>query len=679
MKTVNLIIILSMLASTVILGQTTLAPDYDLSSAVLTAKLIVRGSVTETSSAWIDGPNGRNIYTRVRLSVEETIKGNSTGQYLEFRVMGGTVDGITQTVSDMATFRPKEEVVVLLYSKEGVLSDFEVLPGFGKLQVKGGSVNWANSAFPIDDFVSGLRDFMADPSTSLIEVLKKNKNKKDIEPYFDLDESIGAELLNVDPQGSPDLQPYQRQDWDDKLVISNQTGTGTTSSTIYDDERVYLDFGCWNSGDSAAGHYRYGLFIDGQLIGYVDKGSQDPYWACYILDAGVGPLSAGNHTFKVHCDYDEEVSESNETNNEHSRVFEITQRPPENVTIVSINPDSGSAGTETEVTIEGTHFGAVQGTGRVEFWWGRGNLGDPDRIEAPIVSWSDTLIVCTVPVAELNSYAATASSGPVRVITDSGDVSNEVTFITTFSYMESSWSRSTPITEVPYRINENTGDCAGEGAAIIAGANSWNNAGAALSFDHSGSHNNTDVGFNFHNDIMWITGLPIGVLARASQWNFGETILEADIAFNDTYNWSCDNNPDPGEYDIQSVTSHELGHWLSLRDLYGNIGDGENDIDKTMYGRTGVGVIKRVLHQDDIDGIFWIYGIACTPPVTGDWVITADCTMEQSAIAPANVIINENVTLTLASDVYLDIDFSSYHLKTKLGAKAILKSGAKIF
>jgi hypothetical protein len=337
--------------------------------------------------------------------------------------------------------------------------------------------------------------------------------------------------------------------------------------------------------------------------------------ATYVLDEDVGVLSAGTHTFKVVCDYNHEVSESNEGNNEYSRTFTITARPQDGPEIFSISPVKGSAGTGTKVTITGDGFGATTGNnGKVEFWYGRGASGDPNRIEAVIVSWSDTRVVCEVPVARLNNYSASAGSGPLRVTTDAGGLSNEVTFIVTFSYSGTMWDNQLGDPEVPYRINENTSDCTGEGAAVQAGAETWNNAGAAFSFTHAGTHSNTDVGRNYNNDIMWSNSLPTGVLAIASRWISGSLILETDIAYNDNdYLWSSDNNPGSNEFDIQSIIVHELGHWLSLRDLYGDIGDGVNDVAKVMYGRGSIGEMKRNLHSDDIAGIRWIYGASYSP------------------------------------------------------------------
>ena len=75
----------------------------------------------------------------------------------------------------------------------------------------------------------------------------------------------------------------------------------------------------------------------------------------------------------------------------------------------------------------------------------------------------------------------------------------------------------------------------------------------------------------------------------------------------------------------------------------------------------------------------WFFTSAeCAPPTSGDWVVPQNCTLSQDATALANVIINQNVTLTIAAGVVLDIDLSSYHLKVKDGGKVVIRDGGKI-
>ncbi|MHC4110352.1 MAG: Ser-Thr-rich GPI-anchored membrane family protein, partial [Planctomycetota bacterium] len=179
-----------------------------------------------------------------------------------------------------------------------------------------------------------------------------------------------------------------------------------------------------------------------------------------------------------------------------------------------------------------------------------------------------------------------------------------------YIYEGDKWFGTSPT--VCYYINQNTSDCSGEGAAVQRGANTWNDAGADFTFQYCGSCSSTSQGMNGINCIMW--GTTSGSLATAWRWTNPGTgeIVECDIVFNDNYIWSTDPDTPFGEYDVESVAVHELGHWLHLADLYDSA-----DSDKVMYGYLGDGEEMRTLHSCDIDGICYIYGCpSCSITVT---------------------------------------------------------------
>ncbi len=288
--------------------------------------------------------------------------------------------------------------------------------------------------------------------------------------------------------------------------------------------------------------------------------------------------------------------------------------------ITGIVPDIGSAGTGTEVTISGTGFGDVRGNGKVQFFY---QEGEP-RIEARAVSsWSDTQIICTVPTGIINDYAASAGSGPATVTARSG-TSNGYPFRVTFGYDGRYWPGENPV--VSYYVNENTLDCTGEGAAVQAAAETWNLTSASFQFHYAGSHTNTQASRNGKNEILWGT-TPSGAMAVAYTWlkqtfadptrsPAGYQISECDMVFSDRdYHWST--NPSVREADVQSIALHEFGHFLSLRDLYGDVGDGEYDAAKVMYGFSDGSTLKRSLHPDDVAGVHWIY-YPTSPPAIPD-------------------------------------------------------------
>ena len=74
-----------------------------------------------------------------------------------------------------------------------------------------------------------------------------------------------------------------------------------------------------------------------------------------------------------------------------------------------------------------------------------------------------------------------------------------------------------------------------------------------------------------------------------------------------------------------------------------------------------------------------VVAVACTPPGSGDWVVTLDCTFMGSATAPSNVIVEAGIALTIDTGAALNIDFANFHLLIKNGAKVVIKDGGKIF
>ena len=68
----------------------------------------------------------------------------------------------------------------------------------------------------------------------------------------------------------------------------------------------------------------------------------------------------------------------------------------------------------------------------------------------------------------------------------------------------------------------------------------------------------------------------------------------------------------------------------------------------------------------------------CNPPESGDWVVTNNCILKESTIAPANVIVKNNSILVIAKEKNLDIDLKNYHLTVENGSGVLIKAGGNI-
>ena len=158
---------------------------------------------------------------------------------------------------------------------------------------------------------------------------------------------------------------------------------------------------------------------------------------------------------------------------------------------------------------------------------------------------------------------------------------------------------------VPYSIND-AGGPYGSPSAIKTSMQTWTDVpDAALIFKYAGTTSSSAWGVKDGQNIVCFGNITEpGVLAINNFWFYSNTgeLIDSDIKFNTNYSWSAAGASD--KYDVQNVATHELGHSLSLADLY-CVADSE----KNMYGRSDIGETKqRTLDQDDINGIIYLYG-----------------------------------------------------------------------
>ena len=97
---------------------------------------------------------------------------------------------------------------------------------------------------------------------------------------------------------------------------------------------------------------------------------------------------------------------------------------------------------------------------------------------------------------------------------------------------------------------------------------------------------------------------------------FSGTIIESDVFFNSIFPWSVSATGDPNRFDVRSVATHEIGHFLGL----GHSAIGETEL-RPDGGRRVLGsgavmfpislgrgvVADRVLQPDDIAGVSDLY------------------------------------------------------------------------
>jgi len=584
----NIFVILTFLLSLVISGQVVV--NNSLPETIRDSDLIIRAKVSSINARWIIENNYKHIYTFTDLEVNEVIKGYYSSKKFSLKVIGGIVGDTTEFVKPSFRLKDKEEVILFLDSKSRT-SEFQILE---KIRITENKVAVNTKLYRAENFISLLKKnlegeiLFPDEPEELQRILESIEIKREsIDP--------GNPKLNLmkstSLQSSHNLAPYKPQDWSSEIVVSTVSGNNLDAVTIKETDKLYIDWAVANYGpDNVSTSFLVSLYINNsfQAQWTVDELSANYY--IYLSDYQLDPLSSGLHQIKIIVDPTNRIIETNETDNEFIKTISVdaVQGLP---SITNILPSSASAGTNSIVRITGNNFGAVRGSGKVLFFY---KSGEPKIESTNYQSWSDTQIECEVPIGIINDYPASASSGPVTVSTASG-TSAGYNFDITFSYGGVKWSGASPL--IPLRINENTNDITGEGNEVITAASTWTNAGANFGFYYDGTTTNTDATSDGKNQILW--GTTSGSLATAYYWYVGNNLVEADIVFNDGYNWSKDGS----QYDVQSIALHELGHWLNLRDLYGGL-----DSDKIMYGISYSSAIKRTLTNSETDGIKYIYG-----------------------------------------------------------------------
>ncbi len=68
----------------------------------------------------------------------------------------------------------------------------------------------------------------------------------------------------------------------------------------------------------------------------------------------------------------------------------------------------------------------------------------------------------------------------------------------------------------------------------------------------------------------------------------------------------------------------------------------------------------------------------CAPPNSGDWIITTSCTVNTSATAQENVIVQNDSILSISSGITLNIDFAAFSLTVQSGSGVLIKSGGTV-
>lgn len=332
-----------------------------------------------------------------------------------------------------------------------------------------------------------------------------------------------------------------------------------------------------------------------------------------------------------------QISEKPVTGNYH---LNSVMGPMATPIIDNFTPTTIPAGTDAILTINGSNFGATQGTGFVEFR--NANSSNPAAFVRPLltdyISWTDTEIQVRVPSTSISGPSA--GTGLIRVTNNDPLTATSGTAVTIpYSYSNIPDTDDPvnipPTSEIPSHV-----DWAGTGgytfqmetsfAANTAASNAFKRAmhtwtcqtnmnwtvGAVTAVNTVAAEGVNVVRFDVGSE------LPAGVLGRCTSWYAGcgppspyiWVVAELDVVFDDVRDWQFGPaDPGPLEVDFESVAVHELGHGHQLNHI---ISPGA-----VMHFAISAGVKSRTLGAGDIAGgnVVMARGLTnfgCMPPIT---------------------------------------------------------------
>jgi hypothetical protein len=334
--------------------------------------------------------------------------------------------------------------------------------------------------------------------------------------------------------------------------------------------------------------------------------------------------------------------------------------------VLTVDPPLGGAspGASTDVVVEGTGFGAEQGESRVTF------QGLFERVDAPVVSWSDTRIVCRVPAPGVRGTPQVLS-GPIKVWTAAGGWSEGSEFVggprfrVTYQWAGDSYSAPRlPI--AVYLSPEGFPGGAAAGELIRQAAEAWNTPGSFARLEYrgltnadAGNHGDDLTRRDGRNTVRWRQVWPHPSGWIAVTWSAIDTLtyerLETEMEMNGERKWTLDPESDPDGLDLVTTLVHEFGHWLRL-------GHTQN-VASVMTGFQVPGVLRRQISPADSYGASYIY------PTFGEIVAPSEVPSATPIGVPIRALDREGNPLSLLPGS--EITVRAVPLAGRLGGTAI--------
>ncbi len=175
--------------------------------------------------------------------------------------------------------------------------------------------------------------------------LKTPTSSSALEYYISAEDDFGLTSYWASPDNPqiinsgqlPNFAPHAiaQYNWTSPLIISVEENASQTSTLIYDNQEIFVNFAYMNVGNTTAGSHETQLLVDGSVIKTWQVGETQAGYFNYLLDYSIGTLSAGSHTISFAFDTGNQVAESDETDNTYSKTITVL---PVNTSVANLAP-----------------------------------------------------------------------------------------------------------------------------------------------------------------------------------------------------------------------------------------------------------------------------------------------------------------------------------------------------
>jgi pimeloyl-ACP methyl ester carboxylesterase len=129
----------------------------------------------------------------------------------------------------------------------------------------------------------------------------------------------------------PNLAPFQPPGWPEKIVVSSIPGTSSNDGNLISTNVLYLDWAASNNGELPVNTtFSVSLHIDGVLQkSWPIDPPINPDVSVKVQDFAIGPLGPGNHSITITADSTGAIAESDETDNQYTKVITVIDDDPD--------------------------------------------------------------------------------------------------------------------------------------------------------------------------------------------------------------------------------------------------------------------------------------------------------------------------------------------------------------